>query len=160
VRCRRWTSGLTFGEAVRNTCGDASTSVQMFEPVPVMSAGHVSASGGNAWRPPVYTIRSQLPGEYCINSLYLHGPTAGQVFVPRPCEDFAGHKYFMIQVLPGLSSFRITGYYSNGHPDLDLPCVTMGTFDGINRPGYADCVGTTLSGIPANQRWEFVGLAP
>jgi hypothetical protein len=36
----------------------------------------------------------------------------------------------------------------------------MGTFDGINRPGYADWVGTTLSGIPASQRWEFVGLAP
>lgn len=152
---------LYFGEVVRNNCGDASMSVQMFNPAPSWLAGYVNSDGVNKWHPPVYTIVSQVSGEYCVSSNEFW-PMPGQVLVSGKCGDVLKRQHFMIQALPGLTSFRLIGYFGNGHPDLDLPCVTMGTFDGINRPGYADCVGsvTDLSSIPANQRWEFVGLAP
>ncbi len=144
---------LVLGHVADGSCADASKTSQMFNLVPQQPASQF-LSGGSTWSPPTYSIRSALPGGYCVAAESSGLPTPGGTFITRECENIAHHR-FLVQVLPGLANFRISAYTGTGRP-----CINMN--DTIDRPAYAECIGTLpdLHSFPTYQRWQFIGLAP
>jgi hypothetical protein len=144
---------LLLGHVAESSCADASKTSQMFNLVPQWPASQF-LSGGSTWSPPSYSIRSALPGGYCVANESSGLPRPGGTFITEECED-VGRQRFLIQVLPGLANFRISAYTGTGRT-----CVNMD--HAIDRPAYAECIGTLpdLNSFPTYQRWQFIGLAP